>query len=97
MLLKTTKTDKADALMIRFYAETEYFVLWHPPVQYLIEAMELHGLIDVLIKQGTALKNKLHGIKSKGISASLVNKVLKKQVRKLNREIERMGLAQYYS
>jgi transposase len=64
MRLKTSKTDKLDARMIRLYSESEDPELWQPPSQYIIEANELHKLIVLLLKQRTALKNKLHSLKA---------------------------------
>jgi len=40
MRLKTSKTDKADAKMIRLYSEAENPDLWHPPSEYIIEAKD---------------------------------------------------------
>ena len=38
MRLKTSKTDKLDALMIRLYGESEQPGLWNPPPKLIIEA-----------------------------------------------------------
>ena len=72
MRLKTSKTDKSDARMIRFYGEYEEPGLWQPPSEYIIEANELHKLIEFLLRQRTALKNKLHGLSSKEITISVM-------------------------
>ena len=45
MRLKTSKTDKLDAQMIRMYAESEQPELWSPPSELILEATELHTLI----------------------------------------------------
>jgi transposase len=87
MRLKTSKTDKLDARMIRLYSESELPELWQPPSQYIIEANELHKLIVLLLRQRTALKNKLHGIKSKGITTSAVLTSLRRQIRNLDDEV----------
>jgi len=87
MRLKTSKTDKSDARMIRIYGEYENPKLWQPPSQYIIEANELHKLIELLLKQRTALKNKLHGLKSKGILTSAVVTSVRRQIRNLNKEV----------
>ena len=87
MRLKTSKTDKSDARMIRIYGEYEDPDLWQPPSEYIIEANELHKLIELLIRQRTALKNKLHGLKSKGISTSAVLLSLQRQIRNLDKEV----------
>jgi len=87
MRLKTSKTDKSDARMIRIYGEYENPKLWQPPSQYIIEANELHKLIELLLKQRTALKNKLHGLKSKGILTSAVVTSVRRQIRNLDKEV----------
>ena len=38
MRLKTSKTDKMDAQMIRMYGESEQPKLWNPPSKFIIEA-----------------------------------------------------------
>jgi transposase len=87
MRLKTSKTDKLDAQMIRLYGESEQPELWNPPSKLIIEATELHKLIDMLIKQRVALKNKLHGLSSKGINRSPVLTSIRRQIRNLSNEI----------
>ena len=92
MRLKTSKTDKLDARMIRLYSESEDPELWQPPSQYIIEANELHKLIVLLLKQRTALKNKLHGLKAKGITTSAVVRSLRRQIRNLDNEVSALEL-----
>ena len=92
MRLKTSKTDKSDARMIRIYGEYEDPKLWQPSSEYIIEANELHKLIDLLLRQRTALKNKLHGLNSKGISRSLVVTSIRRQIRSLNKEVSALEL-----
>jgi transposase len=62
MRLKLAKTDKADAKMIRLYAELEKPTLLSPPAEYIQQASEINGLVEMLIRQRTALKNKLHSV-----------------------------------
>lgn len=92
MRLKTSKTDKLDAQMIRLYSESENPELWKPPSQYIIEANELHKLIVLLLRQRTALKNKLHGIKSKGVTTTAVVMSLRRQIRNLDNEVSALEL-----
>ncbi|MGI9570963.1 MAG: IS110 family transposase [Desulfobulbia bacterium] len=92
MRLKTSKTDKADAGMIRLYGEAENPELWHPPSEYIIEANELHGLITLLLRQRTALKNKQHALKAKGISKSKVVTSVRRQIRNLDQEVSTLEL-----
>jgi transposase len=86
MRLKALKTDKSDARMLRLYGESESPELWHPPSKYFIEATELHRLIELLIRQRTALKNKLHGLEAKGIIISTTVTSVTRQIRNLDKE-----------
>ena len=90
MRLKTSKTDKLDAQMIRMYGESENPDLWEPPSALLIEAVELHKLIEMLIKQRTALKNKMHGLNAKGIKRSPVVTSVRRQIRNLDSEVSKL-------
>jgi transposase len=86
MRLKTSKTDKLDAQMIRLFSESENPDLWYPPSDYIIEATELHKIIELLLRQRTALKNKLHSLKAKGITKSPVVTAIRRQIRNLSTE-----------
>ena len=92
MRLKSSKTDKADAKMIRLYSEAENPDLWQPPSEYIIEANELHRLVALLLRQRTALKNKLHGLKSKGITKSTVVTSVRRQIRNLDQEVSTLEM-----
>ena len=87
MRLKTSKTDKLDAQMIRLYGESEQPEPWDPPSKLIIEATELHKLIEMLIRQRVALKNKLHGLNFKGFTRSPVITSIRRQIRNLSNEI----------
>ena len=87
MRLKTSKTDKLDAHMIRMYGEYEQPKPWSPPSKLIIEATELHKLIELLIRQRAGLKNRLHALKSKGVTKSLVVTSVRRQIRNLSNEI----------
>lgn len=92
MRLKTSKTDKLDAQMIRMYGESEQPELWNPPSKLITEATELHKLIEILVKQRAALKNKLHGLSAKGITKSPVVTSVRRQIRNLSNEIAELEL-----
>jgi transposase len=92
MRLKTSKTDKLDAQMIRMYGESEQPKLWNPPSKQIIEATELHKLIELLVRQRAGLKNRLHALESKGITRSLVLTSVRRQIRNLSNEITDLEL-----
>jgi transposase len=90
MRLRLAKTDKADANMIRLYAEAEKPELWSPPQEYVTQANEINSLIVLLIRQRTALKNKLHSVNHKEGRFSMVLKPLQKQIKNLDQEINQL-------
>ena len=92
MRLKTSKTDKLDAQMIRMYGESEQPKLWSPPSKLIFEATELHKLIELLVRQRAGLKNRLHALESKGITRSLVLTSVRRQIRNLSNEITDLEL-----
>ncbi len=92
MRLKTSKTDKLDAQMIRLYGESEQPNLWNPPSKLIIEATELHKLIEMLVKQRVALKNRLHALNAKDITRSPVVTSVRRQIRNLSNEINDLKL-----
>jgi len=92
MRLKTSKTDKADAKMIRLYAEAENPGLWQPPSEFITEANELHKLISMLLRQRTALKNKLHGLTAKGVKKGTVIISIRRQIRNLDQEVSALEM-----
>jgi transposase len=90
MRLRLAKTDKADANMIRQYAEAEKPEVWSPPQEYITQACEINGLIMLLIRQRTALKNKLHSVIHKEGKFSMILRTLQKQIKNLDQEISKL-------
>jgi transposase len=90
MRLRLAKTDKADASMIRQYAEAEKPEVWSPPQEYITQACEINGLITLLIRQRTALKNKLHSVNHKEGKFSMILKAIQKQIKSLDQEINQL-------
>ena len=88
MRLRLAKTDKADAEMIRLYGETERPALWTPPQEYVAQAREIHSTVMLLIRQRTALKNKLHSVSCKPGNFSLVLKSLQKQIKAIDAQVK---------
>jgi len=90
MRLRLAKTDKADADMIRQYAEAEKPEVWSPPQEYVMQACEINGLVMLLIRQRTALKNRLHSVLHKEGSFSNILKSLHRQIKHLDQEINQL-------
>ena len=86
MKLSKIKTDKADAKMIRLYAQSNDILLWKGNSKNQIEALQIARLLDIYTKQSTALKNKIHGEGTLGNPASIVTKSLKKSLKRIQKE-----------
>ena len=88
LLLKSTKTDKADAKTIRDYAIQFKPKEWEAPEEYISEGREIRSLVILLKKQRTALKNQEHSLKSSNKPSKQVLKFLKKEQLELSKKIK---------
>jgi len=86
MKLKRVKTDKSDALMIYNYGCTQSMDYWQPEAKYIEQGRELLSLIQMYLKQSTALKNKLHALESRGTNTGKIVTSIKRQLRCLKKE-----------
>lgn len=87
MRLRIAKTDKADAKIIRSYAEIEKPSAWNPPQEFVAQAFEINSLVELLIRQRTALKNKLHSVNSKGNSYARTVRSITKLITQMDAQI----------
>lgn len=87
MKLNRVKTDKSDANMICQYAMEQPLELWRPQPRYVEQCKELQTVIQLYLKQGTAIKNKLHALESRGQKRSTMITSLKRQFRSVKKEI----------
>ena len=90
MLLRSTKTDKADAGMILKYAEQQQPVCWEPPAAYIEACKDLNGVLRLLMKQRTALLNKKHSLDSRGSREVEAIRSIRQVLKSLNRQIDRI-------
>lgn len=86
MKLKRIKTDKSDALMIYNYGCNQQLEYWQPEAKYIEQGRELLSLIQIYLKQSTALKNKLHALQSRGTNKGKIVTSIKRQLRGLKKE-----------
>ncbi|MEQ8361064.1 MAG: IS110 family transposase [Cytophagales bacterium] len=91
MNLRRIKTDKADAEMISKYGQSVALKPYKPAPVYVKESRILTDNIDLLIKNRTMLKNRLHALehKSDKLRAVLIAP-LKKTIRDLTVQITRL-------
>lgn len=88
MKLRRIKTDKSDAFMIYDYGCNQSLELWSPDPEYLTQGREILSLIQMYLKQSTALKNKLHALESQGHTKGKAVTSIKRQLRSLKKECE---------
>jgi len=86
MKLSKIKTDKADAKMIRLYAQNNELKFWKGNSKNQVEALQIARLLDIYTKQSTALKNKIHGESTLGNPATIVVKSLKRGLKLIQKE-----------
>jgi transposase len=89
MRLKITKTDKADAEMIRQYAKWDKPLEWTPPSDFIIEAKALEQLAQLLVKQSTALKNQKHSIVKTKVSKSALQ-LIQRHINQIQRDLKKI-------
>ena len=63
MRMQRLKTDKSDSKLLAAYGESEQPQEWVPDPEYMHEGKQLLGLIELYIRQQTALKNKLDNLR----------------------------------
>lgn len=88
MKLSKIKTDKSDAKAICDYAIFNEVHLYTAKDKSQAECLQLIRLIDIYIKQSTALKNKLHGEKTLGIPSKVVYRSLNRSLKAVEKEIK---------
>lgn len=88
MKLSKIKTDKSDAKAICEYAVLNEVPLYTAKNKNQAESHQLMRLIEIYLKQSTALKNKLHGEKTLGIPSKAVYHSLNRSLKSIQREIK---------
>lgn len=87
MKLSKIKTDKSDAKMICQYAQSVELKLWQGKSENQIECLQIISAISVYTKQGTALKNKIHGESVLGNPSRTVLGSLKRSLKSIQKEV----------
>ncbi|SOC78934.1 Transposase [Salinimicrobium sediminis] len=88
MKLFRIKTDKSDAKAICEYATINEVPLYTARDKNQAECLQLMRLIDIYLKQSTALKNKLHGEKTLGKPSKAVYHSLNRSLKAVQKEIQ---------
>jgi len=90
MRLQRSKTDKSDAKMLAAYGLSEQPSRWEPDPLYVTEGKQLLGVIELYIRQQTALKNKLDNLKCGGLTTGKMISSIKLQIKRIKVEIVKL-------
>ncbi len=86
MKLSKIKTDKSDSKLICEYAKQVDLKLWKGHSKQQLECLQIIRTLDVYTKQGTMLKNKIHGEVTLGNPSLAVVRSLKRLLKHLEKE-----------
>lgn len=92
MKLIHVKTDRSDAYWICNYGKEQGCDLrvWQPSKDYVEQCGALITVSMLLHKQGTALKNKLHSLESRGHTKGVAVRTLKLQLKRTKFELQKL-------
>lgn len=90
MKLSKVKTDKSDSRLICEYAQQVELKLWQGNSKAELECLQITRALAIYTKQGTMLKNKLHGEAVLGEPSKAVVRSLKRNLKQLEKEIKNM-------
>lgn len=90
MRLVRAKTDKADAMLIAQYGQSQKPPLWQPPPQLLSQAAQEIALVEQLLKQRTALLNQQKAFALLTHQSQPAQTALSTLVTALDEQIERL-------
>lgn len=88
MKLSKIKTDKSDSRLICEYAKQVDLKLWKGHSKQQQECLQIIRTLDVYAKQGTMLKNKIHGEITLGSPSLAVERSLKRLLKQLEKEMK---------
>ena len=88
MKLSKVKTDKSDAKAICEYAQVNPVPIYSSLDDTQAECLQLFRLLDIYLKQRSAIKNKLHGETVLGVPSKTVYRSLKQSLKHFNKHIE---------
>lgn len=88
MLMKRTKTDKADAELILNYAESQNLEQWKPKETYCIEVQQLFTMLESKRKQLSIARNKLEALEHSCCKSKLCVDICKRDMVAFENDIE---------
>jgi transposase len=92
MKLSKVKTEKSDAKMICEYAQKVDLRVWTWQSKNQIECLQISRLMDLYLKQSTAIKNKIHGENVLGKPSRVVINSLQQAKRNIEKQIKSLEI-----
>ena len=104
MLLRRTKTDKADARLLSQFGTNQRPPSWQAPTQLMSQLTQLQTLLEQYIKQRTALRNQQESFAHSGVPNPILEQSLQKsldhldeQIQALERQLDQLATSEYPS
>lgn len=98
MLMRRTKTDKADSKLLLEYGETMELEMWEPREQWCVEVQQAYAMLESKNRELTATRNRMEALTHSECASKLCMEMcesdierLSKDVRALEKEIERLA------
>jgi transposase len=92
-LLKRTKTDLEDAVVILEFVRRMPFERWHAPSESALAVRTLARRIAAMVETRTAEKNRLHAAQYAGDVGRVIRKDIEEGLKQLEKRIERLTAA----
>lgn len=90
MLLKRTKTDKADAQLIAMYGKDQTPDFWKPNSENIQRIRQINSVLNSLIKERTNWKNRIEAAKQDNNFDKFSLKIMKQMICLINRRIQKL-------
>lgn len=90
MLLKRTKTDKADAKLIAMYGQLHQPKFWKPSEESIQRIRHINSVLESLIKAKTQWSNKIEAAKQDTNFDKLSMRIMKEMLTSIGRKIEKL-------
>lgn len=87
MLMRRTKTDKADSKLLVEYGETMELEPWKPKAEWCIEVQQTYSLLESRSKELTMAVNHMEALSHSEIASELCVKMVRDDIERLKRDI----------
>ncbi|WP_080056308.1 IS110 family RNA-guided transposase [Spirosoma aerolatum] len=88
MLLRRTKTDKADARLLSQFGANQTPPCWQAPTTLMSQLTQLQTLLEQYINQRTALRNQQEAFTHSGVPNPILEQSLQKSLEHLDEQIQ---------